>query len=109
MKSCCPLVSDECCFYDTTEWILSLELFSVTVSRSADPYLLIKNSATRTKNRPSGVVLFAMKLLDGVLQGLAGLEGRHLRRGDLDVLAGVGIAARAGGTPVFSNCVTPSQ
>lgn len=57
MKSCCPLVSDECCFYDATEWILSLELFSVTVSRSADPYLLIKNSATRTKNRPSGAAI----------------------------------------------------
>ena len=109
MKNCCPFVSDECCFYDATEWILSLELFSVTVSRSADPYLLIKNSATRTKNRPSGVVAFAMKLLDGVLQCLTGLEGRHLCRGDLDGLAGVGIAAPTGAAPIFSNYVTPSQ
>ena len=61
------------------------------------------------ENRPSGVVVFAMKLLDGVLQGLAGLEGRHLRRGDLDVLAGVGIAAPTGAAPIFSNYVTPSQ
>ena len=48
MKSCCPLVSDECCFYDATEWILSLELFSVTVSRSADPNL-DKSSTTQAK------------------------------------------------------------
>ena len=89
--------------------MLSLELFSVTVPRSADPYLLIKNSATRTKNRPSGVVAFAMKLLDGVLQCLTGLEGRHLCRGDLDVLAGVGITAPMGAAPIFSNYVTPSQ
>ena len=31
------------------------------------PRLRIKNSATQTKNRPSGVVAFAVKLLDGVL------------------------------------------
>lgn len=68
-----------------------------------------KNSATQTKNRPSGVVVFATKLLDGILQGLAGLEGRHLRRGDLDGLAGVGIAAPTGAAPIFSNYVTPSQ
>lgn len=55
------------------------------------------------------VLLFAMKLLDGILQGLAGLEGRHLRRGDLDGLAGVGIAAPTGAAPIFSNYVTPSQ
>ena len=61
------------------------------------------------ENRPSGVVVFATKLLDGILQGLAGLEGRHLRRGDLDGLAGVGIAAPTGATPIFSNYVTPSQ
>lgn len=42
-------------------------------------------------------MVFAMKLLDGVLQGLAGLEGRNLRRGDLDVFTGVWIAARVGG------------
>ena len=68
-----------------------------------------KNSATQAKNRPSGVVVFATKLLDGILQGLAGLEGRHLRRGDLDGLAGVGIAAPTGAAPIFSNYVTPSQ
>ena len=88
---------------------MSLESFSATAPRSADPYLLIKNSATRTKNRPSGVVVFAMKLLDGILQGLAGLEGRHLRRGDLDGLADVGIVAPMGAAPIFSNYVTPSQ
>ena len=55
------------------------------------------------------MLLFAMKLLDGILQGLAGLEGRHLRRGDLDGLAGVGIAAPTGAAPIFSNYVTPSQ
>ena len=88
--------------------MLSLELFSVTVPRSADPNLLIKNSATQTKI-VRVVLLFAMKLLDGILQGLAGLEGRHLRRGDLDGLAGVGIAAPTGAAPIFSNYVTPSQ
>lgn len=54
-------------------------------------------------------MVFATKLLDGILQGLAGLEGRHLRRGDLDGLADVGIAAPTGAAPIFSNCVTPSQ
>ena len=54
-------------------------------------------------------MVFAMKLLDGILQGLAGLEGRHLRRGDLDGLAGVGVAVLTGAAPVFSNYVTPSQ
>jgi hypothetical protein len=67
-----------------------------------------KNSATQTKT-VRVVLLFAMKLLDGILQGLAGLEGRHLRRGDLDGLAGVGIAAPTGAAPIFSNYVTPSQ
>ena len=38
-----------------------------------------------------------------------GLEGRHLCRGDLDGLAGVGIAAPTGAAPIFSNYVTPSQ
>ena len=61
------------------------------------------------ENRPSGVVVFAMKLLDGILQGLAGLEGRHLRHGDLDGLAGVGVAVLTGAAPIFSNYVTPSQ
>ena len=89
--------------------MLSLESFSATAPRSADPYLLIKNSATRTKNRPSGVVIFATKLLDGILQGLAGLEGRHLRRSDLDVLAGVGVAVLTGAAPIFSNYVTSSR
>lgn len=54
-------------------------------------------------------MVFATKLLDGILQGLAELEGRHLRRGDLDGLAGVGIAAPTGTAPIFSNYVTPSQ
>ena len=89
--------------------MLSLELFSVTVPWSADPNLLIKKQRHSDENRPSGVVVFAMKLLDGILQGLAGLEGRHLRRGDLDGLAGVGIAAPTGAAPIFSNYVTPSQ
>ena len=61
------------------------------------------------ENRPSGVVVFATKLLDGILQGLAGLEGRHLRHGDLDGLAGVGVAVLTGAAPIFSNYVTPSQ
>ncbi len=73
-------------------------------SKSAD-----KKQRHSDENRPSGVVVFAMKLLDGILQGLAGLEGRHLRRGDLDGLAGVGIAAPTGAAPIFSNYVTPSQ
>ena len=88
--------------------MLSLELFSVTVPRSADPNLLKKTAPLRRKT-VRVVLLFAMKLLDGILQGLAGLEGRHLRRGDLDGLAGVGIAAPAGAAPIFSNYVTPSQ
>ena len=67
-----------------------------------------KSSATQAKI-VRVVLLFAMKLLDGILQGLAGLEGRHLRRGDLDGLAGVGIAAPTGAAPIFSNYVTPSQ
>ena len=67
-----------------------------------------KNSTTQAKI-VRVVLLFAMKLLDGILQGLAGLEGRHLRRGDLDGLAGVGIAAPTGAAPIFSNYVTPSQ
>ena len=54
-------------------------------------------------------MVFATKLLDGILQGLAGLEGRHLRRGDLDGLADVGIVAPMGAAPIFSNYVTPSQ
>ena len=73
-------------------------------SKSAD-----KKQRHSDENRPSVVVVFAMKLLDGILQGLAGLEGRHLRRGDLDGLAGVGIAAPTGAAPIFSNYVTPSQ
>ena len=47
-----------------------------------------KNSATQTKNRPSGAAI---------------------RRGALDGLAGVGIAAPTGAAPIFSNYVTPSQ
>ena len=88
--------------------MLSLELFSVTVPRSADPNLLKKTAPLRRKT-VRVVLLFAMKLLDGILQGLAGLEGRHLRRGDLDGLAGVGIAAPTGAAPIFLNYVTPSQ
>ena len=68
-----------------------------------------KNSATQTKNRPSGTLLFAMKLLDGVFQCLSGLEGGGFCGGDLDGLADVGIAAPTGAAPIFSNCVTPSQ
>ena len=54
-------------------------------------------------------MVFAMKLLDGILQGLATLEGRHLRHGDLDGFTGVRVAVLTGATPVFSNYVTPSQ
>ena len=61
------------------------------------------------ENRPSGVVVFAMKLLDGILQGLATLEGRHLRHGVLDGFTGVGVAVMTGAAPIFSNYVTPSQ
>ena len=61
------------------------------------------------ENRPSGVVVFAMKLPDGILQGLATLEGRHLRHGDLDGFTGVGVAVMTGAAPIFSNYVTPSQ
>ena len=67
-----------------------------------------KNSATQTKNRPSGAAI-RYEITGWHLQGLAGLEGRHLRRGDLDGLAGVGIAAPTGAAPIFSNYVTPSQ
>ena len=73
-------------------------------SKSAD-----KKTAPLRRKTVRVVLLFAMKLLDGILQGLAGLEGRHLRRGDLDGLAGVGIAAPTGAAPIFSNYVTPSQ
>ena len=76
--------------------MLSLELFSVTVPRSADPNLLKKTAPLRRKT-VRVVLLFAMKLLDGILQGLAGLEGRHLRRGDLDGLAGARVAAGTSG------------
>jgi len=54
-------------------------------------------------------VVFAMKLPDGILQGLATLEGRHLRHGDLDGFTGVGVAVMTGAAPIFSNYVTPSQ
>ena len=43
-------------------------------------------------------MLFAGKLLDGVLQGLSGLEGGGLCGGDLNSFASVGIAALTGGT-----------
>ena len=88
--------------------MLSLELFSVTVPRSADPNLLKKTAPLRRKT-VRVVLLFAMKLLDGILQGLAGLEGRHLRHGDLDGFTGVGVAVMTGAAPIFSNYVTPSQ
>ena len=88
--------------------MLSLELFSVTVPRSADPNLLKKTAPLRRKT-VRVVLLFAMKLLDGILQGLATLEGRHLRHGDLDGFTGVGVAVMTGAAPIFSNYVTPSQ
>ena len=50
------------------------------------------------ENSSVGAVLWWLcDLLDGVFQGLSGLEGGHLRRGDLDGLAGVGVAALTGG------------
>ena len=88
--------------------MLSLELFSVTVPRSADPNLLKKTAPLRRKT-VRVVLLFAMKLLDGILQGLATLEGRHLRHGVLDGFTGVGVAVMTGAAPIFSNYVTPSQ
>ena len=88
--------------------MLSLELFSVTVPQSADPNLLKKTAPLRRKT-VRVVLLFAMKLLDGVFQCLAGLEGGCFCGGDLDGLAGVGIAAPTGAAPIFSNYVTPSQ
>src|SRR5690554_276794 len=39
----------------------------------------------------------ARLLVDGVLERLAGLEGGRLARGDLDLLAGAGLDALAGG------------
>ena len=50
-------------------------------------------------------MVFAMKLPDGILQGLATLEGRHLRHGDLDGFTGVGVAVMTGAAPIFSNYV----